>query len=101
MDWWRGPLRDLVGGRRVIVTGGVAAAWTPVVEPLRQAGATDVLVVAEAPEGRLDELEHAEGVTVERRSWKSASRLREVCHGGWRRPHPGQVAGSDGSSKIH
>ena len=46
MDWWRGPLGALVGGRRVIVAGGPAAAWTSLVAALRDLGATDVLVVA-------------------------------------------------------
>ncbi len=46
MDWWQGPLRELVGGRRVILAGGVAAGWTPLVGPLREAGAGEVLVVA-------------------------------------------------------
>ena len=45
-DWWRGPLAELVGGRSVILAGGVAAGWTPEVPRLRALGATDVLVVA-------------------------------------------------------
>jgi len=39
-------LGELVGGRRVILAGGVAAGWTPTVPVLRQLGATDVLVAA-------------------------------------------------------
>ena len=46
MDWWRRPLGALVSGRRVIVVGGPAAAWTSHVAALRDLGATDVLVVA-------------------------------------------------------
>ena len=46
MDWWRRPLGALVSGRRVIVAGGPAAAWTSLVAALRDLGATDVLVVA-------------------------------------------------------
>src|ERR671912_1233967 len=45
-DWWRRPLGDLVGGRKVILAGAVAAAWTPQVPILRRLGATDVLVAA-------------------------------------------------------
>ena len=39
MDWWRDPLGELVGGRRVILAGGPAAVWTPIVGPLRDLGA--------------------------------------------------------------
>lgn len=46
MDWWQGPLRELVAGRRVILAGGVAAGWTPLVAPLRAVGAGEILVVA-------------------------------------------------------
>jgi hypothetical protein len=46
MDWWRRPLGALVSGRRVIVVGGPAAAWTSHVAALRDLGASDVLVVA-------------------------------------------------------
>lgn len=46
MDWWQGPLRELVEGRRVVLAGGVAAAWTPLVGPLREVGAAEILVVA-------------------------------------------------------
>jgi hypothetical protein len=45
-SWWRDPLGALVDGRRVIVAGGPAAFWTPMVATLRDLGATDVLVVA-------------------------------------------------------
>lgn len=46
MDWWRGPLREVVAGRRVILAGGVAAGWTPMVPVVRKLGAADVLVAA-------------------------------------------------------
>ena len=46
MDWWRHPLGELVGGRRVILAGGPAAGWTPMIAVLRELGATDVLVAA-------------------------------------------------------
>ena len=45
MEWWQGPLRDLVSGRRVILVGGAAAAWTTVVAALRTLEVADVLVV--------------------------------------------------------
>ena len=48
--WWRGPLTDLIGGRRVILAGAAAAAWTPLVPVIRSLGASDVLVAA--TEGR-------------------------------------------------
>ena len=46
MGWWQDPLGDLVRNRRVIVAGGPAAFWTPMVTTLRELGADDVLVVA-------------------------------------------------------
>lgn len=48
--WWEAPLRAVFEGRRVVVAGAVAAAWTGHVDVLRAAGATDVLIVA--TEGR-------------------------------------------------
>ncbi|MET0663304.1 MAG: hypothetical protein ABWZ42_09250, partial [Ilumatobacteraceae bacterium] len=39
-------LRSVVGGRRVILAGSVAAAWTEHLPVLRAAGATELLVVA-------------------------------------------------------
>ena len=45
-DWWSEPLRSLVGGRRVVVAGATAAAWTEHVPVLRAAGASDVMIVA-------------------------------------------------------
>jgi hypothetical protein len=47
-DWWNTPLRSLVADRRVIVAGANAAAWTEHVAVLRDAGAIDILVVANA-----------------------------------------------------
>ena len=41
------PLRTAFGGRRVVLAGAVAAAWTEHVPVLRDAGATDLLVVAD------------------------------------------------------
>src|SRR5215203_2822453 len=46
MDWWHGPLRELVEGRKVIVAGGPTAGWTDAVASLRDVGAAEVLVVA-------------------------------------------------------
>jgi hypothetical protein len=40
------PLRSLVDGKRVVLAGAVAAAWTEHVPVLRAAGATAILVVA-------------------------------------------------------
>lgn len=48
--WWRRPLGELFAGRKVILAGSVAAAWTPLVSVIRELGATDVLVAA--TEGR-------------------------------------------------
>lgn len=45
-SWWASALRSVVGGRRVILAGSVAAAWTEHVPVLRTAGATSFLVVA-------------------------------------------------------
>ena len=44
--WWARALRSVVGGRRVILAGSVAAAWTEHLPVLRDAGATELLVVA-------------------------------------------------------
>lgn len=44
--WWASALRAVVGGRRVILAGSVAAVWTEHVPVLRAAGATEILVVA-------------------------------------------------------
>ena len=63
------PVMLEVAGKRCVVIGDDAVREGKV-EGLLAAGATDVLVIAEAPPTRLDELEHVGGVTVERRSWK-------------------------------
>lgn len=47
-DWWSEPLRSLVAGRHIVVAGASAAAWTDHVTVLREAGATDVMVAANA-----------------------------------------------------
>ncbi len=44
--WWASALRSVVGGRRVILAGSVAAAWTERLPSLHDAGVADVLVVA-------------------------------------------------------
>lgn len=45
-DWWLEPLRRVFGGRRVVLAGGPAAAWTEHVATLRAAGVSDLFVVA-------------------------------------------------------
>jgi precorrin-2 dehydrogenase/sirohydrochlorin ferrochelatase len=62
------PVMLEVAGRRCVVIGDLAVREGKV-EGLLAAGADDVLVVAEAPAVRLDELEPLDGVTVERRGW--------------------------------
>lgn len=75
-DWWSAPLRSVFDGRRLVLAGVVAAAWTEHLPVLRAAGATDILVVAagwgagtrpdvdtvvvEAPQGlsMMDQLRH-------------------------------------------
>jgi precorrin-2 dehydrogenase / sirohydrochlorin ferrochelatase len=63
------PVMLEVAGRRCVVIGD-DAVHEGKVDGLLAAGATDVLVVAEGPATRLDELEHVDGVTIERRSWR-------------------------------
>jgi precorrin-2 dehydrogenase/sirohydrochlorin ferrochelatase len=63
------PVMLEVSGKRCVVVGEDAVRDGKV-DGLLAAGATDVLVVAEEPQARLDELEHVEGVTVQRRAWK-------------------------------
>jgi hypothetical protein len=46
-DWWMPPLKSVFGGRRVVLAGASAAAWTEHIGVLRGAGADDVLVVAD------------------------------------------------------
>lgn len=48
--WWNGPLRAQFDGRRVVLAGAVAAAWTEHIELLRSIGVEDLLVIA--TEGR-------------------------------------------------
>ncbi len=45
-SWWLESMREVFGGRRVILAGGHAATWTEHIELLRAAGAGDLLVVA-------------------------------------------------------
>lgn len=63
------PVMLEVAGKRCVVIGADAVREGKV-DGLLAAGATDVLVVADGPVARLDELEHVDGVTVERRAWK-------------------------------
>jgi siroheme synthase-like protein len=58
-----------VAGRRVVVVGSLPVREGKV-EGLLAAGATDVVVVAEAPAQRLDALAELEGVRVARRAWR-------------------------------
>lgn len=58
-----------VSGRRSVVVGAAAVAEGKV-EALLDAGADDVLVLAEAPATRLASLERHAHVRVERRSWR-------------------------------
>lgn len=44
--WYDADVRRLVGGRRVLLVGGVAAAWTATVAQLRRLGAGEVGVLA-------------------------------------------------------
>ena len=45
-SWWLEPMRAVFGGRRVVLAGGHAAAWTEHIDLLRTVGVTDLLVVA-------------------------------------------------------
>jgi hypothetical protein len=49
-EWWIEPMRRAFGGRRVVLAGAMAAAWTEHIELLRSVGAEAILVVA--TEGR-------------------------------------------------
>ena len=49
-EWWIEPMRRAFGGRRIVLAGAVAAAWTEHIELLRSVGAQHLLVVA--TEGR-------------------------------------------------
>ena len=64
------PVMLELAGRRCVVIG-VEAIREGRVEGLLAAGADDVSVVATGPGPRLDELEGIDGITVERRSWRS------------------------------
>jgi hypothetical protein len=77
-DWWSIPLRSVFGGRRLVLAGANAVAWTEHLPVLRASGVTDMLVVAagwgagerpgvdtvvvEAPPGlsMMDQLRHGE-----------------------------------------
>src|SRR5205814_8787845 len=62
------PLSLELSGRRVVVIGSLPVRERKV-EALVAGGATDILVIATAPGGPLDELASIEGVRVERREW--------------------------------
>jgi siroheme synthase-like protein len=64
------PVMLEIAGRRCVVLGADAVRAGKV-EGLLAAGADDVLVVAEGPETKLDELETIEGVMIERRAWQA------------------------------
>lgn len=63
--WWRDPLADVVAGRRVILAGAVAAAWTPTVPLLRDVGATAVTVFATDGAGGGPQPEADEVIVIE------------------------------------
>jgi precorrin-2 dehydrogenase / sirohydrochlorin ferrochelatase len=65
------PVLLELGGRRCVVIGELPIREGKV-EALLAGGATDVLVVATAPEEHLEDLEVVEGVSVARRTWTSA-----------------------------
>lgn len=64
------PVMLEIAGRRCVVIGSDAVRDGKV-EGLLAAGADDVLVVAEGPADRLDDLETIDGVEVERRAWQA------------------------------
>jgi precorrin-2 dehydrogenase/sirohydrochlorin ferrochelatase len=64
------PVMLELAGRRCVVIGSLAVGEGKV-EGLLAAGATDVLVLASAPDGRLTELEILPEVAVERRAWRA------------------------------
>ena len=45
-DWWTPPLRSVFDGRRVVLAGANAAAWTEHLPTLRAVGVSDMLIVA-------------------------------------------------------
>jgi precorrin-2 dehydrogenase/sirohydrochlorin ferrochelatase len=71
------PVMLELEGRRCVVIGADAVRDGKV-EGLLAAGADDVLVVAEGPASRLEELEAIDGVVVQRRSWSA-----EDLNGAW------------------
>ncbi len=64
------PVMLEIAGRRCVVIGSDAVRDGKV-EGLLAAGADDVLVVADGPADRLDDLETIDGVQVERRTWQA------------------------------
>jgi precorrin-2 dehydrogenase/sirohydrochlorin ferrochelatase len=64
------PVMLELRGRRCVVIGDDAVREGKV-EGLLAGGADDVLVVADGPSQRLDELARLEGVTVRRRRWRT------------------------------
>lgn len=44
--WYDADVRRLVDGRKVLLAGGVAVSWTPIVDRMRRLGAADVAVLA-------------------------------------------------------
>ncbi len=64
------PVMLELSGRHVVVIGDDAVREGKV-DGLLAAGADDVLVVAEGPAARLDELGTLDGVVVERRRWRA------------------------------
>jgi len=64
------PVMLELAGRRCVVIGSLAVHEGKV-EGLLAAGATDVLVVASAPDARLTDLEVLPEVVVERRTWRA------------------------------
>ena len=64
------PVMLELSGRRCVVIGSLAVHEGKV-EGLLAAGATDVLVVASTPDGRLADLEVLPEVVVERRTWRA------------------------------
>lgn len=64
------PVNLELGGRRCVVIGALPVREGKV-EGLLAGGATDVLVVADAPGATLDELAELDGIRVERRPWRS------------------------------
>lgn len=47
-DWWTAPLRSVFAGRRLVLAGASAAAWTEHIAVLRAVGVSEILVVANA-----------------------------------------------------